>query len=213
MSNFLAMPWFYNFFQAIIGENIFRERLVKEFIRPKNGDRILDIGCGTGGYLKYLLDYNIDYLGFDESASYIQYAQQKYKNKQNVRFFCQKIDLQILEKIPKFDIVLCMGVQHHLKDQELDMLIKLASGALKSGGRLVTMDPCLYQDMNLLEWLLTKYDRGSFVRTEKEYSIFLSKYFKNISVRSQILGRIPARAAVGVAQESSIAGVLMDQRN
>ena len=57
----------------------------------------------------------------------------------NIKEFYIRRALRIL---PPMYIVLAIGVVHHLDDAEAVKLFQLAHAALKSGGRLVTMDGC-----------------------------------------------------------------------
>lgn len=194
LEKLIRHPSVYNLIQSVNGEKIFRRVLVDKYIRPKNGDRILDIGCGTGGYVAYLRQVSVEYYGFDESREYINYAKKKYAHDANFHFNCDRLEQANIDKLPKFDIVMAMGVQHHLNDEQVLRLLTLARAALKPTGRLVTMDPCLSNDMNLLEWLTVKYDRGRFIRTQKEFERLIDQVFLVRRSVVDILGKFPERA-------------------
>lgn len=69
-----------------------------EFIRDyaKDGDKILDFGCGNGRLLELFSDKNIEYFGTDVSEKFIDIAQRKYYAN-NINF--QK--LSSLENLPR----------------------------------------------------------------------------------------------------------------
>ena len=50
----LSIPFVYRLFGQLIGGASWRRRFVNEYIRPQQGDRILDIGCGPGVLVPYL---------------------------------------------------------------------------------------------------------------------------------------------------------------
>jgi tRNA (uracil-5-)-methyltransferase TRM9 len=64
-----------------------------EFIADivKDGDKILDFGCGNGRLLEILKNKKIEYFGVDISGELIKLAEQKYQGK-NIKF--QKISSQ-----------------------------------------------------------------------------------------------------------------------
>lgn len=167
----------YDIFQNIMGAKKSRQELVKRYIRPERGCRILDIGCGTADILEYL-PADVEYWGVDSSELYITAANRRFGNRGN--FKCIQIGESTLSDLSKFDIVLALGVLHHLDDALAINLIKLAHLVLKSGGRLVTVDPVLVPDQNILARFLIRNDRGQNVRNGHEYELLAMSSFSNI---------------------------------
>ena len=183
----LALPQAYQFFFNVIGGPTRSRILVNEYIRPKPGDHILEIGCGPGTIVPYLPQ--ADYLGFDLSPEYIEQAQRRFPN---ARFVCQRVSRYTLADQSSFDIVLALGIVHHLDDEEAVQLFEIAHTALKLGGRLITLDGVWTDGQSAAAKYLLARDRGRFVRSEAEYVALASKYFSEVkpSVRHHLL-RIP----------------------
>ena len=87
--------------------------LVNEYVQPRVGARILEIGCGPGTIVGYLPPS--DYLGFDLSPEYIEQAKRRFPN---ARFVCERVSQFSLAKEQSFDVVLALGIVHHLDDAE-----------------------------------------------------------------------------------------------
>ena len=68
----LKVPFLYNAFQGAIGGNALRRRLIRDHIRAKPRDKVIDIGCGPAQALRLLP--NVTYLGIDTNADYIAFA-------------------------------------------------------------------------------------------------------------------------------------------
>lgn len=89
-------------------------RYVKTFISP--GDRILDVGCGAGHYLRSLrreIDMPFDYTGVDATAHYIELARLAWENVEGVHF--HKADVFSLPfQDGEFDIVISCNLLLHL---------------------------------------------------------------------------------------------------
>jgi SAM-dependent methyltransferase len=183
----LALPQAYQLFWNVIGGPTRSRILVAEYIRSKPGDRILEIGCGPGTIVPYLPES--EYVGFDMSAHYIEQAKKKFPQ---ARFVCEKVSEYTLKERAYFDIVLALGIVHHLDDQEALKLFQIAHDALRPGGKLVTLDGVWVSGQSSGAKALLARDRGQFVRDEEGYVRIASRVFDNVkvSIRHDLL-RIP----------------------
>ncbi|MGS2716903.1 class I SAM-dependent methyltransferase [Eionea flava] len=179
----LSNPLIYSVFQLIMGARKGRQQFTENYIKPLPSMKILDVGCGPADILAYLPD--AEYYGFDISADYIEKARSNFANKGT--FFCKIFDEGDLSYLPKFDVVLAMGLLHHLDDEEAVQLIKLAHKALNPGGRLLTIDPCLVSGQNPIARFLINKDRGQNVRNEEAYLHLVEEVFESscIDVKHQ----------------------------
>lgn len=184
----LSIPAIYSLFRNLIGGDSLNKSLVKEYVRPRQGDRILDIGCGPGIIVPFLPE--VEYVGFDASEEYIFSAQQQFGDR--ATFICEQVTTNTLEKRSYFDIILALGVLHHLDDAEVLQLFNLAQVALKPGGRLITFDGVFVKKQSPCARYIISKDRGKNVRTKEGYLRLASEVFSDISVniRHDLL-RIP----------------------
>jgi SAM-dependent methyltransferase len=160
-----------------------------EYVKSSPGDKILDIGCGPADVLNHLPAVN--YTGLDISPEYIEAAKQRHGSRG--RFCCGDVGLATIEgEHGTFDLVLAIGVIHHLDDAQAAKLFDLARLALRPNGRLVTYDGCYVpQQSRLARWWLAK-DRGKFVRAREDYLRLASARFSKVEphLRHDLL-RIP----------------------
>ncbi|MDD2701958.1 MAG: class I SAM-dependent methyltransferase [Sideroxydans sp.] len=173
----LSKPAIYNLFQNAMGAVKVRRDFVKNFVKPAKSFRILDIGCGTAEIL-HCLPADTEYWGYDISPQYIEAARDSFGSRGH--FHCGLIDSETLISMPKFDIVLAIGVLHHLNDDEAHSLFALASEALKEDGRMVTLDPCFADGQNPIARYLIGKDRGQNVREAEGYRALAAVSFSNI---------------------------------
>lgn len=171
----LSIPIIYSGFQRLMGAQAIWQYLVTDIMQVKPGMSILDIGCGPGDLLTYLPN-DVDYHGFDISATYIHTAQKKYGNKGH--FACKLFEESDLTNLPKFDRVVIVGVFHHMDDAQAKKVAKLAHMALKDGGKLVSVDPCYTDEQNPIARFLISKDRGQNVRVEAAYKSIVQRTFK-----------------------------------
>jgi len=185
----LSIPAVYHLFGQLTGGASGRRRFVADHIRPQPGDRVLDIGCGPGVLVPYLPA--VDYVGFDASEEYIQAAQAQYGDR--ATFYCQQVSAETITEQSQFDLVLAVGVLHHLDDAEALQLCYLAQAALKPGGRLITFDGCYVAGQSPIARYLLSRDRGQNVRDQDGYTKIVSQVFSKdvvASIRHDLL-RIP----------------------
>lgn len=171
----LESPQGFNVWQRISGAETWKRRVIRDYVKPVNGQKILDVGCGTGSVLN-LLDKNlkIDYVGCDINPEYIQYARKKYPGQG--RFYCCSVDdLPVHESA--FDVVLAISIFHHINDQASGRLLQTVRQKLKPGGIFVMTDPVWTEQQSTLEKYLMKRDRGRNIRNEREYLDLIKPYF------------------------------------
>jgi SAM-dependent methyltransferase len=183
----LAIPAAYQLWWNVVGGHALAKVLVNDYIQPTAGARILEIGCGPGTIFGYLPQ--CDYLGFDLSPEYIDLARKRFPK---ARFVCERVSQFTLANEQSFDVVLALGVVHHLEDAEARQLFQIAYDALKSGGKLVTQDGVWTGDQSsAARWLLAR-DRGEHIRNERDYLGIASQVFSDIkpNIRHDLL-RIP----------------------
>ena len=183
----LNLPWAYQMWGGLVGADEYRKTLAKEHIRSKPSDRILDIGCGPGSMVPYLL--SSEYVGFDANPDYIQQAQRRFPE---ARFTCEQVNESNLPQCEYFDIVIALGILHHLDDSEAVQLFRMARRTLKPEGRLITADGVWVAGQSRFAKLLLSRDRGRFVRHAEEYVALASTSFSTVhsTVRHDML-RIP----------------------
>lgn len=180
----LSHPLIYSSFQSLMGAHKFRTNFVSQYVRPLSQIAVLDIGCGPADILAYLPDIN--YYGFDISEAYIKQARHTFGSLGH--FQCKQLHVDDLGGLPMFDVVLAIGLLHHLDDSIAFNVMQLAHTALKPGGRLLTVDPCLDPSQSAIARFLVRKDRGQNVRERSGYEALALGVFEapKVDVRHQV---------------------------
>jgi 2-polyprenyl-3-methyl-5-hydroxy-6-metoxy-1,4-benzoquinol methylase len=180
LKSILSNPTLYKVFIKLIEKKGKFSEFVTNVIRPFSGCKILDIGCGTGHIISYLPSTIGEYVGFDMNQSYIEDAKKRWKGHENFHFFCEKVSSATITEVEHYDIVLAIGILHHLTDNEAADLLKISHQVLKPKGVLVTWDNVYIDNQHwFAKWFISK-DRGQAVRTVDGYEQLVSPYFSNI---------------------------------
>lgn len=175
----LSLPWVYDGFQRLAGVRRSRTLLVAEHIRPRAGDRILDIGCGTGTLLEYLPE-SVEYVGFDASAEYIDAARRRFGGRGT--FVNRMLDQTSVAEYDGFDRVTATGILHHLEDEEVLHLFRVARQALGPDGEFHSLDPCFCDGQSAVSRFLVSRDRGRNVRTPAAYRDLAGQVFEDVEL-------------------------------
>jgi 2-polyprenyl-3-methyl-5-hydroxy-6-metoxy-1,4-benzoquinol methylase len=193
----LARAWVYDLLQLAVGSNVSHRRFIKEHVRLLPGERVLDIGCGPATILRTLPE-GVDYVGIDESAKYIDAARRKWGHRGEFH----RVDATARLPENDFDVVLVMGVLHHLDDVGCRRLLCLAAGSIKPQGRLVAIEPARQRnEAAAAAWLISR-DRGAYVRDAQGYAALARPAFSAVVVRTRNdLLRIPYTHAVLVCRK------------
>ncbi|XP_028412415.1 uncharacterized protein LOC114535236 [Dendronephthya gigantea] len=115
----------------------------EEFIRHLNlskGDKVLDMGCGTGKLTKYIADIvgpDSEVVGVDPDAARIKIAVEKYKECSNLHFHVgDSVAGFPHDDQPYYDTHVSTHVFHWIPNDGKVIYIQTAYKCLKSGGKL-----------------------------------------------------------------------------
>ena len=177
----ITLPIFYELVQSALGRKRTREYLCKGPLKTRNGDKILDVGCGPATLRPFLGD--VDNLGMDMNPKHIEKATETYGHMG--QFICGNAVTDIKNASGPYDIIICIGLLHHLDDHEAIELLDKLSDRLSPHGRIVTYDPVYIDKQNLIAKTLNDLDSGQNIRTAEGYiSLFNTKL---ISLRTDVL--------------------------
>ncbi|MDO8667484.1 MAG: class I SAM-dependent methyltransferase [bacterium] len=121
--------------------------LIKLAGSVRDGDKVLDAGCGNGRLLAAFAEKNISYLGVDNSRKLIEAAKRNQElGIKNQEFLVG--DILELDKISEkdFDYVFCIAVWHHLPgedsriralEQIKNKLKPASAGSARGGGKAI----------------------------------------------------------------------------
>jgi trans-aconitate 2-methyltransferase len=101
-----------------------------EMLGPRAGERVLDLGCGTGHLTAQLAAAGAEMVGIDSSPEMVAQARQSYPD---IRF--EVADARNFAFAEPFDAVLSNAVLHWVREPE--PVVACVAGALKPGGRFV----------------------------------------------------------------------------
>ncbi len=179
--NLFQLPFLYKLQQSFSGANDLKKKVMKSEIDFNKIKKVLDIGCGIGDTSLIFKDYDIQYFGIDLNKKRINYAK-KYYSSPNNSFRSISVE-DLADENLSFELVLCFGLIHHLKDSEIsEFLNKIKSNNFEYE-KIILLDPVKVPNQSILATILHKLDIGQNIKTEEEYISF----FEDFNIKSEII--------------------------
>lgn len=113
--------------------------LIERLLRPAAGQRILDVGCGSGVCSGFIGESGADVIGIDGNPDAIAFARRTY-GRDHVRFTAGHVDDLHFEP-RSFDKAVCFEVIEHLYHPQVADLLRGLVRVLKPGGELLVTTP------------------------------------------------------------------------
>jgi SAM-dependent methyltransferase len=174
-------PVLFIFIRGLL-ENDFKaiRSLVRRDLRPGQGLRSLDLGCGPGAFAD--LFAGDDYYGVDLNPRYIDHAR-RHRRGTFLLSDARRVDLPDA----RFDQVLIFGLLHHLADEDARGVLAEATRLLAPGGRILAIEdiPAISR-LNLIGHLIHNVENGEYIRPADDYRRLYTEEGRRI-VREEIL--------------------------
>jgi SAM-dependent methyltransferase len=183
----LSHPAVYQSFAWLVGGEKARAALIREYIRPQPGTRMLDIGCGPGEMFAHMPA--LEYTGLDISEPYIEHARERFGDRADFRVASGD---SLPSDLEGFDLAIAIAVLHHLDDDQARSLLAGAAAALGPDGRFVAIDCVFAPGQSRAARAVISRDRGQHVRDEPGYVALAETAFGTVrATRRDDLLRIP----------------------
>ena len=154
----IPQDWYTTAFDGMSAEMAWTERTESEIkraltmLRPQGGERILDLGCGTGRHSLELVRQGFSVVGVEISKELVEIAN-KDADEQGLEAEFIEADLRELDFENEFDIVLNLNdgaIGYFETDEENHRSFEVISRALKPGGQnLIQVPNVLYARAHL----------------------------------------------------------------
>lgn len=161
--------WLEGWLLRLIGVPAAQSRLVdvcRTALEGRAPVSVLDLGCGSGVYAG-LLPFE-RYTGVDRSRQCIESARSHCRHS-GASFQCADVSAFLADDKGPYDLVLMVGLLHHLDDSTGRAVLEASARLLTQGGVAVSVDPVLLPRQRPMARLMALLDRGNHVRTREGY--------------------------------------------
>jgi SAM-dependent methyltransferase len=126
--------------------------------------------------LEFLPD-DVEYVGVDYDPDYIKSGRIRFRGRGT--FICA--DITSYEPSTIVDVVIAYGVLHHLDDEGVRATCRVATQALRPGGRVLFAEPTRTEDAGRLARAMIDHDRGRYVRAPESYASLMRGDFPEVT--------------------------------
>ena len=205
LRSILALPWVYRLMAHILGNEANRQWFVDDVLCLRDGQKLVDVGCGPADILDRLP--GVEYVGLDISDVYIQAARAKFKTRSGTKFLSGSVENWTRNPLTyEADVVLAHGVLHHVDDDEAKKILEFAYRALKNNGRFIFYEPCYLIWQSGISAYFMSFDRGQNIRTEQQWKELANSIFPIVSTNiATSVNRLGYVSIVGQCRKSVIA--------
>lgn len=144
-------------------------KIIDRVLKGYRYNDVLDFGCGIG--MLAPLFPTEKYLGFDIDQKAIEYAKATYPKYKFIVGDATNIKLK-----KTFDLIIVIGVLHHLDNREVKSAMGVMKSLLSREGKILIIEaiPPIFK-WNILGQFLRALDNGHFVRTIPSYKTLIGK--------------------------------------
>jgi ubiquinone/menaquinone biosynthesis C-methylase UbiE len=181
----------------------YMQKRVVSLLGLKEGQRLLDVGCGTGWAVRYaigLVDGAGEFYGIDISSKMIEKAIASSSDYKNVHFYQTSAE-QLPFQNDFFNFIICTNSFHHYFSP--DNVLKEAHRVLKAKGRIYILD--LTADgfiMNMVDRRVKKKEpeHVRFYSTREYRALFTKAGLKYVASK---LVAFPEKVHIGEKRDKS----------
>lgn len=103
-----------------------------DLLAPESGDRVLDVGCGTGHLTAEIAASGAAVIGIDAAPEMIEQARQEYHD-----LTFEQADVRTYDPAGQFDAVFSNAALHWIPGDDHDAVLSTVAAALGDDGRFV----------------------------------------------------------------------------
>ncbi|MFX0072126.1 MAG: class I SAM-dependent methyltransferase [Candidatus Hermodarchaeota archaeon] len=137
---------------------------ITQLFKEKGVKRVLDLGCGTGRHLIFLLKKGFEVYGMDASPNALEMAK-KWLIEENLKaeLHMNRMEDKFPYKDKFFDAIISIQVIHHNLIKDIIFTVKEIERILKKDSVIFFTFPVLGTGSKLENWELKEIEKGTYI--------------------------------------------------
>jgi len=129
-----------------------KQLVITRWLPPQPGQKVIDVGCGSGVISSFLGRLGAQVLGVDVNPSAVEFAANKFAT-DNVKFKLGLVD-ETFRPGWQADRIYCLEVIEHVYAHQALSMLRVFRSLLAPGGRVLLTTPNYVSAWPLIEWVM-----------------------------------------------------------
>ena len=155
-----------------------KSRMIGKFSRPAAGERVLDIGCGSGVISDVLSSFGASVIAVDGNPGAISYARRTF-GQSGIEFRLGQVD-DVTAEPRSIDRSYCLEVIEHLYMNQVETLLRRVTDLTKPGGTLTLTTPNYRGIWPAIEWTLDSLKVVPHLDGDQHVTRFTAERLRNL---------------------------------
>lgn len=144
--------------------------LLEWFFIPEKGEKILDVGCGSGVFASRMTELGAETTAIDSNADAINYGGEVFA-RPGLEFRLGLLDeMDFAES--SYDAAVCLEVAEHIYEGQVDKMLSDLRRILRPGGRLLMTTPNYRGLWPLVEWASDRAGKTGKMHMEQHINFY-----------------------------------------
>jgi len=155
---------------------------IEKLLPPHRGDKVVDVGCGSGVITDFLARCGAHAVGIDANPDAIRFAQQTYSSPRTL--FRHGLADQPLGQDASVDKVYCLELIEHIHASQASVLLDHVHRLLRPGGRLFLTTPNYHSLWPVIEWLMDRLGLAPHMAGHQHVELYNRKKLRRLFLAS-----------------------------
>jgi 2-polyprenyl-3-methyl-5-hydroxy-6-metoxy-1,4-benzoquinol methylase len=165
-----------------------KQATIDRFLPPEEGDRIADVGCGSGVIADYLARSGATVTGFDGNGDAVRFASGQF-TRPNLAFVQTLVD-EDFETDHAFTKIYCLELIEHVYEHQGEAMLRTFRRLLAPGGAVFLTTPNYRSAWPVIEWSMDTFGLAPRLADDQHVAKYHPARLRAVAERAGFVVRV-----------------------